>query len=294
MSLEHIQMFSPIFANLEQKNPVASAAYYILLLKSFPTNFNAINREASNMIGRQYKLNQLREARFDLLREGLIAQVLPLPNQDIDFGREMYIPIAPKLLWEDNISKLRSILGSEEIDHRQGRLGGLQEIYLKNFKKYGIGTETGNISVFHTTQWALYNMIYNLEHNKHLRLLYGSLRSFEEPYIRYYMDIIEKNIKTKIIYDRNDKNANMRLANIIGLKLKHPQNIELRGNLTINGTSRKFIYDNMAIDATKLILNGKSKESFYISTIYLQANPISFMKDIFDSMWDLLGPQSQP
>jgi hypothetical protein len=297
MDLEHIQYISPIFAQRGLKNPVAVAAYYVLLLKKFPTTFRTINLEACELLGGQHSTHQVKDARVRLLREGFIAQVLSLQSQDVDFCREMYLPIAPELIWKDNISIMGSILSSEEIERRQKKIEILQEMFEKNFKKYGIRTEEGSISVFHNDQWLLYTLMYNKKNNANLSLFLGNLGSFVEPYIRHYEDIIKSGIKTKIIYDQNDIGAKERLINILNLKVRYPQRIEIRANPTANSTSRMFIYDTMAIDSKKLLADNKSEgfknlfspkksETYYISTIYLQKNALEHIKKIYENIWD--------
>jgi hypothetical protein len=129
----------------------------------------------------------------------------------------------------------------------------------------------------------------------------GSLGSFVEPYIRHYEDVIKTGIKTRIVYDQNDTNAQQRLNNILNLKKEYNQNIEIKGNPTINATSRKFIYDTMAIDSMKLVIGKRSidfrdlfkpkkGDLYYISTIYLDPDAIDYIESGFENVWSMLGP----
>ena len=85
-------------------------------------------------------------------------------------------------------------------------------------------------------------------------MLLGTLGSFETPYIKYYEDMLKKGLKTKIICDPTaNKEVDRRINNIMILKEKYKENIDIRASPLSHGTSRLMIYDNMAIDGKKLI-----------------------------------------
>ena len=65
------------------------------------------------------------------------------------------------------------------------------------------------------------------------------------------------------------------------LKEKYLDHIQLKATPVSYGTSRRMIYDNMAIDGKKL-LNFNSDLS-YISTVYLQQDIIDRMRANFDN-----------
>jgi hypothetical protein len=143
----------------------------------------------------------------------------------------MNLPISPKLVWDDNIKKLDTIITPAESSHRYNKVEGLQDIYRKNFKKYGIGTEIGSVTVFHSSRWLLYTLVYNMQYNKNLSMLLGTLGSFEEPYINYYELMLKQGLNTRIIYDQEDLGARKRVKNIIKFIENYPQKIEIKSNV---------------------------------------------------------------
>lgn len=282
MDLDDIQTLSVLFAHRGLKNPVAAAAYYVLLLKKFPTTFSEMSKDARELLRGIYRASAMRNARLELLREGFIAQVLPLTSYNLDFGREMYLPMAPEFVWQDNIHFLEEKMDLKEISHRFERIEELQSTYKNVFGKYGIKIQNGSVTLFHSSRWLLSYLNYNMSDNKNIRMLMGTLKSFEGPYIKYYEKMLEAGLKTKIICDPAvDKKTDQRILNILKLKENYPKSIEIRATPLSYDTSRRMIYDNMAIDGRKL--RDIESDLAYISTIYLQERVIASMKNHFDS-----------
>lgn len=285
MALEYIQNISPLFAHCGFKYPLGAAAYYALLIENFPTTFKTINDQAKRIMVEQIKPNQLRAGRYELLQHGFLAQVIPMASKDIEFDREFFLPISPDLVWKANVKKLDKIIAEKELIHRYREIEKLELEYKEIFKKYGIGSETGSLTAFHSSKWLLYILVYNIPINQNLWMLLGSLGSFEPPYINYYRYMLEKGINTRIIYDKEDPDTEERINNIINLKKKYAQRIEVRSNPVSDETSRKFICDNMVIDGKKILSFGKNDLS-YISTIYLQKDIIDRIKKSFHTEWE--------
>jgi len=256
--LEFIQGYSPLFSQLLKNGkplstPLGATAYYIFLITRFPTNFRTISQEAKKIMGRNINESKLGKGRQDLLELGFISEILPV-NGNLEFGREMFLPISPELVWQDNIEKLDGKIDSEAITQRFKLVEELQKIYKINFGEYGVRVEDGSITVFHSSQWLLYYLGNNIKDNKNIRMLLGTLGSFEKPYIKYYEDMLRKGLKTKIICDPAATNdVDLRINNIMKLKEKYAENIDIRASPLSHGTSRLMIYDNMAIDGKKLI-----------------------------------------
>jgi predicted DNA-binding protein YlxM (UPF0122 family) len=112
-------------------------------------------------------------------------------------------------------------------------------------------------------------------------MILGTLGSFKEPYIKYYENMLTSQLITRIICDPVTPEANQGINNIMKLKEKYLDHIQLKATPVSYGTSRRMIYDNMAIDGKKL-LNFNSDLS-YISTVYLQQDIIDRMRANFDN-----------
>lgn len=285
LELEYIQAFSPLFARIQQiRSPLGATAYYIFLITKFPTNFKTIYREAKKAMAGNINPSKMIKGRQDLLENGFVAEVL-LSQEKLD--RETYLPISPEFVWQDNKRELEGIIGPEGLAIKYDMVKHLQKIYEKNFGKYGIRIENESITVFHNSLWLLYFIAYNTGQTRSLQLLLGSLRSFKEPYIKYYEDMLAAGIKTKIIFNPANT-GNQNINNILRLKEKYPDNIEIRANPISYGTSRRVIFDSMAIDGKKLM--GLNSDLSYISTIYFQGEIVHRIKDNFEKAWDISKP----
>lgn len=284
--MEYIQYFSILFAQRRFRNPLGAAAYYILLIENFPTNFLKIKNEARKLIAGQFRSNQLYNGRKELLENGFIAKIMPITTLKRDLGREPYLPISPQLVWRDNSIKLNEILSDIEIEHRLKNLKILQEKFIESFGSNGISIDRDNITIFHSSQWMLYHLVHNIQFNKKLSLTLGSLASFQHPYIEYYEDMLKHNIYTRLIYDSGELESKSRLDNILSLKEIYSNLIKVKSSPSFYGTSRKFIYENMAIDGKKILLKNNNTELSYLSTIYLDKEHIARLTQNFENAWE--------
>jgi hypothetical protein len=295
------------------RSPLGAAAYYTFLIKMFPTNFNAIDKAAKVVMGRNMNSSKLEKGRQDLLELGFIARILPVfeenkkmvkkavennlnlstlsENKENEIsdnelsGRETYLPISPELIWQDNVDKLEGIIATRGIQQRSDLAKELQETYKKTFGNYGVRIEQGSITVFHSSQWLLYYLAYNIKENQSIRMLLGTLASFEEPYIKYYIKMLESKLKTKIICDPRAKGARERIKGILDLKSNYGENVDIRATKLTDATSRRMIYNNLSIDGKKLA--GYHSDLSYVSTIYFQPNIINRMRENFDISFEL-------
>lgn len=281
--LEFIQGYSPLFAQLHKNgkplvSPLGATAYYVYLITGFPTNFATISKKAKEAMGGNISAGKLIKGRQDLLELGFISKIIPVENNS-DFDREVFLPIAPEFVWEDNIEKIKGKISENTVAERFKLVEELQKIYKTNFGKYGVKIESGCITVFHSSQWLLYYLANNIKGNSSIRMLLGTLGSFEMPNIKYYESMLSSGLITKIICDPA-VTKKIRIENILSLKEKYPQNIDIRATPFAHGTSRRLIYDNMAIDGKKLL--GLNSDLSYISTIYFQEYIIKRMQEYFE------------
>jgi hypothetical protein len=64
-----------------------------------------------------------------LLRFGLIAEVLFTANADEDFGRESYLPVNPRVIWEDIKDNIKGVVAPDTYISMQSRLNEYGSAY---------------------------------------------------------------------------------------------------------------------------------------------------------------------
>ena len=97
---EIIRTFSPIFRGLNFENPRAAAIYYVNLIINFPTSLQGILNEAQSIYGNEVNRQALHTGRQELLKNGFIGRTYFTEDADVDFDREMYLPVNPELIWK--------------------------------------------------------------------------------------------------------------------------------------------------------------------------------------------------
>jgi hypothetical protein len=133
----------------------------------------------------------------------LIAEVLFSADSEGDFGREGYLPVHPRAIWEDIKDDLKPVVAEDTYTAMQNRLNEYSDAYNKNFDKYGIKIKrSGNVTLRYSGKWVLYNILSNcLETNGLLKMQIGGDRLFEEPFIKYFKKFLDLNIKVQLIID---------------------------------------------------------------------------------------------
>jgi hypothetical protein len=311
---EVIRTFSPIFRDLNCENPRATAVYYVNLITNFPTNLQHILDKAREIYKNEINRQSLQIGRQELLEKGIIARAYFTEDADMDFNREPYLPINPKIIWEENLEKVKAYWSQpEEIAFRNYKIRDLHECYLTKFKRYGLGTENGSITALYNSIWITHTLINNIRYNKRLDMMLGSLGSFDTPNIEYYKTMLNQGMTVRVLYDPNimdqmqiipslfdEEDARyreqktiieQRLKNIKKLQEEYPERIWLRHTPITNVTSRRIIcYTEknpyLAIDARKILSLNPKDSSFHIGSIYLQKNLIEFIEKNFDAAWE--------
>jgi len=92
---------------------------------------------------------------------------------------------------------------------------------------------------------------------------------------------------TKIACDPSSEGIFKRISDIRTLEEKYGGNIDIRFASVTYGTSRRVIYDNMAIDGRRLAIAG---DLAYVSTIYFQKSVIERMRDNYDRHFETYKP----
>jgi len=286
VKLDYIQDFEMMFERMKIDRPREAAVYYVTLVLDSPKEFSdflKIAEELANITRRP-----LETGRASLLRNGLVAKVLFSNEADEDFGRESYLPVHPRAIWEDIKNDLKQVIAEETYNAIEHRLQEYSKCYNSNFEKYGIKIKrTGNVTLQYSGKWILYNLLNNcLEKSNHLKIQVGGERFFEEPFIKYFKKFLELDTKVQLIIDTK---VNIDAAK--DLKKIYGDKIEIRYfSEDVSGTLRNYVFGKeIAINGIK-ILPETSNEPSYIGTAYVNLQDIEVLDDKFRSLWELAKP----
>lgn len=283
VKLDHIQDFEMMFERMRIDRPREAATYFTILIIDSPKEFSEFLRIAEGLSN--ITRRPLETGRSSLLRNGLIAEVLFSSKSEEDFGRESYLPVHPKVIWEDIKDNLKSVIAPETYTAMQNRLADYGRFYDENFKTYGIKIKrNGNVTLRYSGKWILYNLLHNcLEKSNELKMQIGGDRLFEEPFIRFFKKFLELDAKVELIIDSESKSD-------IAKKLKdaYGDNLDIRCfSEKSSGTMRNFVFGKeLAVNGIK-ILPQESTEPCYVGTAYVNVEDIELLNDKFKSLWEL-------
>ena len=286
VKLDYIQDFEMMFERLKVDRPREAAVYYVTLVIDCPKEFSEflkVAEEFANITRRP-----LETGRASLLRSGLIAKVLFSNEADEDFGRESYLPVHPRAIWEDIKNDLKKVIADDTYKVIEKRLSDYGQSYTKNFEKYGIKLKrNGNVTLQYSGKWILYNLLNNcIEKSNDLKIQIGGEHFFKEPFIKYFRKFLDLDANIQLIIDSN---VNSELIN--ELKKNYGDHLEIRYfSEDVTGTMRNFVYGKeIAVNGIK-ILPETSTEPSYIGTAYVNVNDIEVLDDKFNSLWGLAKP----
>jgi hypothetical protein len=230
----------------------------------------------------------LETGRASLLKNGFIAKVLFSNESKEDFGRESYLPVHPRAIWEDAKNDLKQVIAEDTYKVIENRIIEYGRYYTSNFEKYGIKLKrNGNVTLQYSGKWILYNVLNNcLEKNNGLKMQVGGERFFDEPYIKYFKKFLDLDIKIQLIIDNT---ANM--DEIKKLKENYGDNLEIRCFAEdVSGTMRNFVFGKeIAVNGIK-ILPETTHEPSYIGTAYVNVDDIHILDERFNNLWGLAKP----
>ena len=273
-----------MFERMKVDRPREAATYYTILIIDCPKEFSdylKIAEELTNITRRP-----LETGRNSLLRYGLIAEVLFTANADEDFGRESYLPVNPRVIWEDIKENLKGVVAPDTYTAMQGRLNGYSSAYSDHFKTYGIKIKReGNVTLRYSGKWILYNILNNcLDKKNTLRMQIGGERFFEEPFLRYFKMFLELNSKVELLIDTD---ANIDVAK--ALKKAYGDNLDIRYfSENTSGTMRNYVYGKeLAVNGIKILSESDPKEPIYVGTAYVNLEDIEVLNTKFENLWGL-------
>lgn len=286
VKLDYIQDFEMMFERMKIDRPREAAVYYVTLIIDCPKEFSEFLKTAEELAN--ITRRPLETGRASLLRHGLIAKVLFSNEADEDFGRESYLPVHPRAIWEDVKEDIKKVIAEETYKMIEHRLSEYGNRYTTNFEKYGIKLKrNGNVTLQYSGKWILYNVLNNLiEKNNNLKMQIGGERFFDEPFLKYFKKFLDLDTKIQLIVD-NTTNFDA----IKKLKETYGSNLEVRYfSEDVSGTMRNYVYGKeIAVNGIK-ILHEKTDEASYIGTAYVNLNDIQVLDERFNNLWGLAKP----
>jgi len=317
---EIIRTFSPIFRGLNFENPRAAAIYYVNLIINFPTSLQGILNEAQAIYGNDISRQALQVGRRELQKRGIISRTYFTEDSDVDFDRETYLPANPDIIWRENLDKANNYWKrQEEMAFRAAKVNELYEHYRKNFKKYGLGIETGSITGLFNIYWIVRNGIdtiyYGCRDAKKADIISTNLEIHLIPgYFEYSSEILKRGFTerllidedTKILFDKNTKRKMLKDEEPVlkeyspVIKQRMEKYIEFgkafQGQIVVRCTSVPYItyrqtilYNDegpfWACDFRKLLSLDPKELPYYLGTIYLQKDLIEHIKENFEAAW---------
>ena len=286
VKLDHIQDFEMMFERMKVNRPREAAIYYATLVIDCPNEFSEFLKVAEELAN--ITRRPLETGRSSLLKYGLIAKVLFSNEADEDFGRESYLPVHPRAIWEDIKSDIKNLVAEDTYKAIENRLKNYGECYTSNFEKYGIKLKrNGNVTLQYSGKWILYNVLNNcIEKSNHLKMQVGGERFFNEPFLKYFKKFLDLDTKIQLIIDAK---ANKETAK--NLKKLYGDNLDIRYfSDDVSGTMRNFVFGKeMAVNGIK-ILHEPTGESSYIGTAYVKLEDIEILDDKFNSLWEMAKP----
>ena len=286
VKLDYIQDFEMMFERMKVDRPREAAIYYVTLVMDCPKEFSDFLKVAENLAN--ITRRPLETGRNSLLKNGLVAKVLFSHEADEDFGRESYLPVHPKAIWEGIKDDLKKVIAEDTYKAIEHHLQEYSECYNTNFSKYGIKLKrNGNVTLQYSGKWILYNLLNScLDKNNNLKMQVGGERFFQEPFIQYFKKFLELDTKVQLIVDTK---INIDAAK--ALKKAYGDKLEIRCfSEDVSGTMRNFVFGKeIAVNGIKILLEA-SDEPSYIGTAYVDVNDIEVLDGKFKSLWDLAKP----
>jgi len=286
VKLDYIQDFQMMFERMKIDRPREAAVYYVTLVLDSPKEFSdflKVAEELANITRRP-----LETGRASLLKNGIIAKVLFSNDADEDFGRESYLPVHPRAIWEDIKNDLKQVIAEETFRAIENRLEEYGKWYNSNYEKYGIKLKrNGNVTLQYSGKWILYTVLNNcLDKSNNLKMQVGGERFFEEPFIKYFKKFLDLDTKVQLIVDTK---VNIDAAR--ELKKTYGDKIEIRYfSEDVSGTLRNYVFGKeIAVNGIK-ILPETNAEPSYVGTAYVNLEDIEVLDSKFNSLWDLAKP----
>jgi hypothetical protein len=286
VKLDYIQDFEMMFERMKVDRPREAAVYYVTLVIDCHKEYSEFLKVAEDFAN--ITRRPLETGRASLLRHGLIAKVLFSNEAKEEFGRESYLPVHPRAIWEVIKNDLKQVIAEDTYKVVEHRIGEYSRAYTSNFEKYGIKLKrNGNVTLQYSGKWIMYNVLNNcIEKNNGLKMQVGGERFFGEPFIDYFKKFLDLDTKIQLIIDNTTN-----MDQIKKLQETYGNNLEIRYfSEEVSGTMRNFVYGKeIAVNGIK-ILPETSDEPSYIGTAYVNVDDIQILDERFNNLWGLAKP----
>jgi hypothetical protein len=283
VKLDYIQDFEMMFERMKVDRPREASTYYTILIMDCPKEFSEFLKVAEELAN--ITRRPLETGRNSLLKYGLIAEVLFSANSEEDFGRESYLPVHPKVIWEDINADLKSVVAPDTYSSMHNRLNEYAASYNEHFKTYGIKIKReGNVTLRYSGKWILYNILNNcLEKKNNLRMQIGGERFFDEPFLKYFKKFLELDTKVELLIDSE---SNIDIAK--DLQKAYGDHLDIRYfSENTSGTMRNYVFGKeLAVNGIK-ILAEEGCEPCYVGTAYVNLEDIEILNEKFENLWGL-------
>ncbi|MCK4347561.1 MAG: hypothetical protein KAW47_02990 [Thermoplasmatales archaeon] len=283
VKLDYIQDFEMMFERMKIDRPREAAVYYSILVLDSPKEFSDFLKAAEELAN--ITRRPLETGRASLLRNGLIAKVLFSNKTNENFGRESYLPVHPRAIWENIKDDLKHFIAEDTFNAIEHHLEEYSESYDDNFNKYGIKLKrNGNVTLQYSGKWILYTLLNNcLENGNHLKMQVGGEHFFEEPFLGYFKKFLALDTKVQLIVD-----TKINKDIIEGLKKDYGDKFELKYfPENVSGTLRNYVFGKeLAVNGIK-ILPETNREPSYIGTAYVNLDDVEVLDKKFNNLWEL-------
>jgi hypothetical protein len=282
-----IQTFEPIFEKMGIMYSQEASIYYVLSIVDSSLNFTETLREARK-IRRTISQRALTNGRDYLLRKGFLANILFTHAAEEEFEQKGYLPVHPKIVFKENEEYLREILDPDDFSVRKKQVEDLNGAYENNYGDYGLKMEKGCVTLHYSRKWIVSYIASIITATglkvDTLSMILSGLRVFEEPYRRYYEDMIERGSKIRIIFGGEEEMEEIEETK--ALRNKYEESVEVRYSPTISRTCKSFIIDDKLAMDGKELLPVNQEELSYIGIMYLkEGDCVKNLSRNFENVW---------
>lgn len=286
-----MQTFEPIFERMEITHSQEASLYYVFSISDSSLNFTETLREARK-IRRTISQRALLKGRDYLLKKGFLAKVLFSHNAEDEFEQKGYgyIPVHPKIIFEENEEYLREIYEPDDFSMRKKQVEDFYSVYEDNYGEYGLKIEKGCMTLYYNDAWIvsyIASIIARADVKvKTLSMILSGLRVFKEPYRHYYEDKMEGGLKIRMVFGGSEEIEE--IEEMKELRNKYEEGVEIRYTGAIGGTCKSFMIDRVLVMDGKKILPMNGEGQSYISIVYIKEEGcIKNLSKDFESVWKM-------
>ncbi len=225
-----------------------------------------------------------------LLKKGFLANILFTHAAEEEFEQKGYLPVHPKIVFKENEEYLIEILDPDDFSVREKQVEDLNGAYETNYGDYGLKMEKGCVTLHYSRKWIVSYIASIITATglkvDTLSMILSGLRVFEEPYRRYYEDMIERGSKIRIIFGGEEEMEEIEETK--ALRNKYDESVEVRYSPTISRTCKSFIIDDKLAMDGKELLPVNQEELSYIGIMYLkEGDCVKNLSRNFENVWKM-------